>query len=231
MNIWTEEQWTTGVLSKRQLIAMIEKGHIKVEELREEDVDYSSIDLHLSDEAYEVVNGTIKPCGADYSVFLREEDYATRLEPDENAEFKLKAHKIYLFRLQERLSYSLANSGFYGQATAKSSIGRLDVIARTIINGMNSYEELDPTNLGTGSGEIYLEIIPITFNIKVKKGTSLTQLRLFYGRAEDATINYPEVIKSFLYNAEGGIGLLSVNLTNTEVGGVNVAAFSAVGSR
>ena len=33
---------------------------------------------------------------------------------------------------------------YYGQATAKSSVGRLDVLARLIVDGMDHYEAFHP---------------------------------------------------------------------------------------
>jgi DNA topoisomerase IA len=51
----------------------------------------------------------------------------------------------------------------YGQATAKSSIGRVDVIARLIVDGMSEYEKFNPDEVD--SGDMFLEITPITFNV------------------------------------------------------------------
>ena len=81
-----------------------------------------------------------------------------------------------MFKLQERLERELGVAGFHGQATAKSSIGRVDVLARLIVDGMDTYESFDPAGLIKGSGEMYLEITPMTFGVRVREGRSLSQL-------------------------------------------------------
>ena len=56
-------------------------------------------------------------------------------------------------------------------APAKSTVGRVDVLARLIVDGMRTYEIFNPIGLKKGLGEMYLEITPITFDVKVKPDT------------------------------------------------------------
>src|SRR6202041_373635 len=118
----------------------------------------------------------------------------------------------YVFKLQERLDAALYEGGIYGQATAKSSIGRVDVLARLIVDGMNAYESFDPRGMKNASGHMYLEITPITFNVKVRVNDSLSQLRLFYGSPDDAAIHSEALHRSIFRGSGHRDGNLSVNL-------------------
>jgi dCTP deaminase len=72
--------------------------------------------------------------------------------------------------------------------TAKSSVGRLDVLARLVVDGSSRYEGFTPDESGQSSGEMFLEITPMTFPIRIKEGTSLSQLRLFYGEPDTCEV-------------------------------------------
>ena len=77
--------------------------------------------------------------------------------PQEDEIFHLKKGRCYVFKTQENLHPAIVNSSpFHGQATAKSSIGRVDVIARLIVDGMKEYEKFTPKEVT--SGEMFLEI-------------------------------------------------------------------------
>lgn len=123
----------------------------------------------------------------------------------------------------------------FGQATAKSTIGRLDIIARLIIDGTNEYDKFNPNDFNENSrGDMYLEIVPISFPIQVKEGASLSQLRIFKGDPNSALITDENFIKAILLDPEDeegkrGKGFLSVDLMNIEIRkGFNCAAFWAV---
>jgi dCTP deaminase len=227
MHPWEDENWLPGVLSDKQLKTLADKGYISNADT--DGIDYSSLDLHLTNEGFQMLKGSIKPFGKNsYYKFLSDKklNLAKPLDQDENGYFKLDKGNCYVFKLKEKLC-NLSNTNIYGQATAKSSIGRLDVIARLIVDGMYMYETMDPDSLKTTSGEMYLEIMPISFNIKVKEKDSLSQLRLFYGKIDDAIVKDEYFIKEILHGSEDGLGFLSVNITNTNIGGLDVAAFKA----
>src|SRR5262249_28030404 len=142
--------------------------------------------------------------------------------------FLLPARSTFVFKLRERLT-RLVDSSIYGQATAKSSVGRVDVLARLIVDGMDTYECFYPDRLKGASGHMYLEITPITFDVRVKEGIYLTQLRLFYGRPEDVEIRSPALFRTLLEGPGSRDGSLTVHLENEERGGIKVAAFCAMG--
>jgi dCTP deaminase len=181
-----------GVLSNRQLGVLCEEGWIE----RVTGFDLSSIDLTLGDEAYLMSRGSVKPFGEQYSHFLdSNQDSCIPQKADAGGVFQLKKKNTYVFALQQCLGRKLINDGsFYGQATAKSSVGRVDVLARLIVEGMDCYEYFNE-KASNGNGRLFLEITPITFNVLVKVGTSLSQLRIFYGNPDHAALKGKELFE------------------------------------
>jgi len=220
------DEWIPGVLNKSQVLQLCDLGYITGVETPSEAVDLSSIDLSLSDQAFEMKDGSVKPGPSDYDHLLRNRKLAKKLDSESDGSFLLKSKATYVFKLHERLS-RLGGSSIYGQATAKSSIGRVDVLARLIVDGMDTYESFEPERLKDASGNMYLEITPITFQVRVKRGVRLTQLRLFYGKPRDVQITSNELFRTVLQGPGAADGSLTVHLQNEERGGLPVAAFCA----
>lgn len=217
---WKDKKWLPGVLNKAQMISLMEAhlildcdlGNAKID--IEEDA--SALDLHLSNEVYEMLKGSIKPFAQSYREILNDSEYAKRLAETDGL-FSLQTGHCYLVKIKERLSSSLNMYPIYGQATAKSSVGRVDVIARLIVDGMKEYESFNPKEIR--SGEMFLEITPITFNVRIKEGRSISQLRFFYGKIEDSLITDERFIQSIL-NLHGNAtnhGTLSVDISNSPI--------------
>jgi dCTP deaminase len=223
-NPW--DKWIPGVLNKKQISELAAIGLITGKAPLV--IDNSSIDLSLSDEAFTMTKGSVKPSGAHpYSWFIENSGLAQRLPRSADATYTLRAKQTYVFKLQEKLQRGLVDAEIYGQATAKSSVGRVDVLARLILDGMDTYERFDPAGLSKQSGDVYLEVTPITFDVKVKPGVCLSQLRLFYGNPDNVKVGGRELFKTVLHGPGEADGSLSVNLTNEQVGGLPVAAFYA----
>jgi len=227
-NPW-DGKWVPGVLNKSQSSTLIH-GYIK--DMSQEDFDKfagrSSIDLRISEEGYKMKKGSIKPCAGNYqSDFLDNHDFAEKLVLNTKGCFDLEKGKCYVFRLQESLTGAIYNKNIFGQATAKSSVGRMDVIARLIIDGQRQYDFFDSEG-DPSTGSMFLEIIPISFPICIKKGVSLNQIRFFYGNIEDSIISDEGFIKSVLHNSDDGSVYLSVDLANSSnINGKPCCAFRA----
>lgn len=222
------KHWIPGALNKDQIRKLCEEGLVNVGRLREGALDESAIDLYLSDEGYEMRRGSVKPASSHhYSWFLKRKELSRKLPKPRKGIYTLHAKTTYVFKLQERLERELGMAGFHGQATAKSSIGRVDVLARLIVDGMDTYECFDPAGLERSSGELYLEITPMTFSVRVKEGISLSQLRFFYGNPEDVKITGKELLETVFPGAALPDGALRVDLTHENIGGLSVAAFCA----
>ncbi len=222
--------WIPGVLNKDQMRELAGEGLITVPDSASIEglLDESSLDLTLSDQAFRMVHGSVKPNShCPYGCFLNDKDLAENLAPVEDNTFLLKAKHTYIFKLRERLERKLGEIGFHGQATAKSSVGRVDVLARLIVDGMNTYEGFDPDSLLKQSGDMYLELTPITFAVKVRPETSLSQLRFFYGDPRHVEIESHELYRTIFHGEKEDDGSLTVSLDNTTVGGLDTAAFYA----
>jgi len=226
------EYWLPGVLSKDQLKYLSREDFVQgiVTSDIDKDIGYSSIDLHLSDEGWELIDGSIKPCEGSYIGILKNEKLAKKLTPDEKHTFTLKKNKCYIFKLKEGVNPGpLSELNIFGQATAKSTIGRLDIIARLVVDGMQEYDQLDPEKIvKRARGDLYLEIIPISFNIRVKEDVAMSQLRFFKGNPNLSLINDKKFIKAILLEGDGE-SFLSVDLTNIEIAkGLKCASLRAV---
>lgn len=221
------DNWIPGVLTKRQLGTLCREEVLRNAQL--DAIDQSSIDLSVGDEAYKLKAGSVKPSGDQYLRRIRETGLVDRLEAETDGGYVLEPRNTYLFKLRESLYTGvLRDSPLHGQATAKSSIGRVDVLARLIVDGMDTYEEFNPAGLTVSTGEMFLEISPMTFPVRVKSGIRLTQLRLICGQPEDVEITGTQVYGTLLKNAPKKDGSLSVDLANTaQIAGRMVAAFKA----
>ncbi len=88
----------------------------------------------------------------------------------------LETNRPYLIPLIERLSLP---EGVRGRTNPKSSTGRLDVFTRVITDHSYRFDEIAPGY----HGGLYLEVVPLSFTIRVRQGLALNQLRLLSGRA------------------------------------------------
>ena len=93
---------------------------------------------------------------------------------------------------------------------------------------MDQYEGFSPDRVKGANffGDMYLEVTPMTFDVKVREGEALSQLRLFYGPPEDVQMSSKEVYKTILGD-EATDGSLGLDLTPVEIGGIRGVAFCA----
>lgn len=219
---WAQEKWLPGVLNKRQTIELIKSQLLQVKKgFREDQIGYSAFDLRLSDEAFVLPNGTIKPC-KEFDRIIGDKYYTVPFTPDTDGIYDLIAGTSYLIKVEEEFNpLAVQSSPIYGQATAKSTIGRLDVIARLIVEGMEEYETLKPSAALTG--RMYIEITPISFDVRIKVGKCLSQLRLFNGSFDEAEIQ-GTFVKEILHGKTDERSL-SVDIENDRI--LPFAAFKA----
>ena len=216
------DKWVPGVLNKNQMKELLDGGFITSSS--EPELDHSSMDLALSAEGFQMTHGSMKPSTnaseRPYDWFITQKTkLARKLDKTESdGSIKLTKRSTYVFRLQQKLGQKLRGAGIYGQATAKSSVGRVDVLARLIVDGMGTYESFDPGWVDRGSGDMYLEITPITFDVRVMPGTSLSQLRLFYGDPNKVVIESNELYRTIFPHSTNTDGSLTADLDDTTIG-------------
>ena len=87
----------------------------------------------------------------------------------------LETNRPYLIPLIEQVSLP---PGVRGRTNPKSSTGRLDVFTRVITDESQSFDEIADGY----EGRLYLEVVPLSFTVRVRQGLALNQLRLLTGR-------------------------------------------------
>jgi dCTP deaminase len=92
-----------------------------------------------------------------------------------------RTNRVYLVEIPWSLALPAEISA---RSTAKSSIGRLDVLVRLVTDNQ---PEFDRVSAGTRT-KLYVEVAPLTFDIKVSPGLSLSQIRFIRGDEEFCTV-------------------------------------------
>src|SRR5207248_8149283 len=87
---------------------------------------------------------------------------------------------IYVIPLLE--SVNLRSNEITAFSNPKSSTGRLDILTRLLADYATHFDQLEPGY----KGDLYLEVAPRSFNVVVRTGTRLNQLRFLRTRGEGA---------------------------------------------
>ncbi len=162
----------TGVLADHQIREMIQTGGISASSpILNEQIQPASLDLRLGDVAYRV-RASFLPGAA--TVADRLEDLTMHKVPLSGGAV-LEKGCVYVVPLVERLSLP---SGMTAAASAKSSIGRLDLMTRVITDqGL----EFDRVPEGY-DGPLYAELCPQSFSVVVQPGQLLNQIIFRQGK-------------------------------------------------
>lgn len=174
-----------GVLPNHYLMRAIEGGVIDVGPmgLVAKHVQPASLDLRLGDVAYRM-RCSFLPGNADVESRIRELAI-DKLDLNGDGAV-LETNRPYLIPLQERLRLP---EGIRGKANPKSSTGRVDVFTRVITDGSYRFDEI----AAGYAGGLYLEVVPLSFAVRLRKGLTLNQLRLVAGRRELSELSDDDV--------------------------------------
>ena len=158
-------------LNREQILDLIEKKNIYSNKpLIKNQIQPASLDLTLSDKCHRIKASFI-PNNIKISKVIKELSLS---KIDLNQNTLLEKNCIYLCELNEKLN--LPNN-IMGKSNPKSTTGRLDIFTRVITENGKEYDFIDYKY----TGKLYLEIIPQSFSIIIKKNTSLNQIRFFQG--------------------------------------------------
>ena len=158
-------------LNREQILTLIEKKVIySTKTLKNNQIQPASLDLTLSDKCYRIKASFI-PNNIKISEVIKELSL-TKINLNKNT--LLEKNCIYLCELNEKLS--LPND-IMGKSNPKSTTGRLDIFTRVITENGKEYDYVNYNY----KGKLYLEIIPQSFSIILRKNTSLNQIRFFKG--------------------------------------------------
>ncbi len=184
-----------GVLPNQWLTAAIREGVIDAGEftIPGSNVQPASLDLRLGEVAYRMRCSFLPDRSA---VEDKLGDLVLESLDLHRGGVVLEPGRPYLIPLKERLSLPPT---IRAKANPKSSTGRLDVFTRVITDGSYRFDEI-----GAGyHGRLYLEVVPLSFPVRVRENLALNQLRLSVGRSEvsDAEIRTRHEVSPLLYEA------------------------------
>lgn len=144
------------------------KGHIQP----------SSIDLTLTDSCF-VMPGSLLPRPGE-SIDSLIQSHNGKAHPLDQP---LQVGQVYIVRLSEFVAFSPDLSA---TASNKSSSGRINLRGRLLADGVPSFDEL-PRGY---HGQLWIELIPMSFPVRVHAGERINQLRIFAGDARLSRIEH-----------------------------------------
>ncbi|HLH12080.1 MAG TPA: 2'-deoxycytidine 5'-triphosphate deaminase [Methylovirgula sp.] len=158
-----------GLLGRDKIELMLRRNLIRsLSDLEPSQVQPASLDLRLGPRAYRV-RASFLP-GKSRTV----EDQLRALKPDEislkDRGAVLERGCVYVIPLLESLELLDSISAV---ANPKSSTGRLDIFTRLITDGSETF---DVVNRGY-AGQLYAEVSPRSFSVRVREGSRLNQIR------------------------------------------------------
>lgn len=197
-----------GVLPSQLLERAVAAGWVGAtyDKILPASIQPASLDLRLGERAYRVRcsflpdDDTVENKMA--SLIVDELDLR-----DEGA--VLETNRPYLIPLIEELALP---PGVRARTNPKSSTGRLDVFTRVITDHSYRFDEIDDGY----HGRLWLEVVPLSFTVRVKHRLALNQLRLVSGRAElsDADLHERHAAEPFLFR--GGEPVADTDLATAD---------------
>ena len=177
-------------LNRDQILTLVKKKYIySNKSITSNQIQPASLDLTLSDKCYRIKASFI-PNKIKISNVIKELSL-TKINLNQNT--LLERNCIYLCELNEKLSLPV---DIMGKSNPKSTTGRLDIFTRVITENGKEY---DYVNFNY-KGKLYLEIIPQSFSIILKKNISLNQIRFFQGTNIDKKIKQIKISVSIKKN-------------------------------
>jgi dCTP deaminase len=165
----------SGVLPSQLLSEAVQAGWVAAGELRipPANVQPASLDLRLGERAYRIRCSFLP---GDKEVEHKVKDFIVDELDLRREGAVLETGRPYLVPLAETLSLP---PSVRGKANPKSSTGRLDVFTRVVSDYSYRFDEI----AAGYQGPLYVEIVPLSFAVRVRQGLALNQLRLMTGRA------------------------------------------------
>lgn len=163
----------SGVLPNQYIDAAITAGAIDAGgyKIPQHNVQPASLDLRLGEVAYRIRCSFLPGKSA---VERRVKDYIIDELDLRREGAVLETNLPYLIPLKEHLSLP---PEVRAKTNPKSSTGRADVFTRVITDESSRFDEI----AAGYSGGLYLEVVPLSFPVRVREDLSLNQLRLSVG--------------------------------------------------
>ena len=163
-----------GVLPRQLLRQLVDEGVISSPQtILDRNIQPASLDLTLGDVAYRLKCSFLP---ANERVRDKLGTYEMGALDLTGPGAVLEQNWPYLIPLRERLDLP---AGVRGRTNPRSSTGRLDVFTRVITDYGNHFDDIRDGY----SGELFLEVVPMSFTINLRSGLTLNQLRLSVGQS------------------------------------------------
>lgn len=145
----------------------------------------ASLDLRLGPRAWRIAAGFL-PGGR--SVDERLEELALEEISLEGAGAVLRQGSVYLVALDEELAL---DGETHARFNPRSSTGRCDVFTRVLCASHPRFDEAPPGYRGA----LWLEIAPLSFDVRVARGDRMCQMRLAHG---DSALTTAELVALYM---------------------------------
>jgi dCTP deaminase len=167
------EAGAAGVLPSQALRRAVGAGYLDGGDFKIPDasIQPASVDLRLGEMAYRIRCSFLP---AHDSVERKVKDHILDELDLRRDGAVLETNRPYLIPLIEELALP---PEVRGRTNPKSSTGRLDVFTRVITDDSSRFDEIAPGY----RGKLYLEVVPLSFTVRVRQGLALNQLRLSTG--------------------------------------------------
>ena len=177
-------------LNREIILELIKKKQIYSDKLlTKNQIQPASLDLTLSSRCFRIKASFI-PNNIKISEVIKELSL-TKIDLNQNT--LLEKNCIYLCELNEKLNLP---HDIMGKSNPKSTTGRLDIFTRVITENGKEYDYVNYNY----KGKLYLEIIPQSFSIILKKNISLNQIRFFQGKNIESKIKQINISVSIKKN-------------------------------
>lgn len=198
-----------GVLPRRLLREAIEHRVIEAGDfvIPEDNLQPASLDLRLGEVAYRIRCSFLPD---QETVERKVKNYIIDELDLHRGGAVLETNRPYLIPLKERLHLP---GNVRGRANPKSSTGRIDVFTRVITDASYRFDEI----AAGYDGPLYLEVVPLSFAIRVKEGLTLNQVRLSVGKtvlSDDEVRAFHSEIRPLLYRDGAPVAREQLALSN-----------------
>lgn len=172
-----------GVLPNHHLEKAIAAGILSAadDEIPPANIQPASLDLRLGAVAHRIQCSFLPGAHRVESRLQELSVHRVDLTGDDGA--VLEVGLSYVIPLLERLRLP---QEWRARANPKSSTGRADVFTRVVTDYGARFDDIRPGY----AGPLYLEVVPLSFPVRVRRGLTLNQLRLSVG---DATLSDAEI--------------------------------------
>ena len=169
-----------GILPYQDIKRLIASQAISASpSIEDRQIQPASLDLRLGRKAYRLISSFLPELSAISSRLNVLDFYQSDLvmyEMDLTDGAILEKGHVYLIPLLEQLSLPKT---LRARTNPKSTTGRLDIFTRVVTDLTAGFDEIRAGY----RGQLYLEVVPRSFAIKVRTGQSLNQIRFVCGEA------------------------------------------------